>query len=129
MNIFSLKYMLTFGVISMVVLTACTKDSDPVDFRDQYIGKYSVTEYINCYGNCWECSSQKDTVITVSYGLTDSTLHVLGRNVYLDSTGSYYAYHYGLRIWNDSISSNYMNGGLGCGQYEVYIGVRISKEP
>jgi hypothetical protein len=54
---------------------------------------------------------------------------VLGREVYLDSTGHYYAYHYSLRLWNDSISSTFMNGGLGCGQYEIYKGYRISTTP
>ena len=109
---------------------SCDKDdNNPNDFRDKYIGKYQVTESINCYGPCCTCSFQKDTVIIVNYGLTDSTLNVLGRDVYLDSTGSYYDYHYGLRLWNDSISSYFMNGGLGCGKKEIYKGYRISDKP
>lgn len=115
-----------------MVLISCHKKDEPdvsTDFRDKYIGKYQVIETITCYGPCDTCSSIKDTVISVNYGATDSTILVLGRDVFLDSTGSYYAYHYGLRLWNDSISSNYMNGGLGCGQYELYIGGRISNVP
>jgi len=88
-----------------------------------------VKEKISCYGPCGSCFSMRDTIISVNYGKTDSTLNVLGRDVYLDSTGSYYAYHYGLRLWNDSIQSNFMNGGLGCGRYEVYTGFKISDKP
>lgn len=110
----------------MILPGACSKEEDHAnDFRNEYVGKYAVTESINCYGPCGQCSSENDTVIEVRYGLTDSTIIVLGREVCLDSLGSYYAYHYGLRIWNDSISSFFMNGGLGCGQYVVHEGVRI----
>jgi hypothetical protein len=58
-----------------------------------------------------------------------STLSVLGREVWLDSGGSYYAYHYGLNFRNDSIFSNYMSGGLGCGSYISHVGVKISDTP
>ncbi len=54
---------------------------------------------------------------------------VLGREVCLDSTGWFNAYHYGLHLWNDSIWSYFMNGGLGCGRYEIYYGYRISEKP
>jgi hypothetical protein len=113
-----------------ILFYSCDKDENkPIDFRDKYIGRYQVNEKIDCYGPCSTCSSQKDTVIIVNYGLTDSTLSVLGRDVWLDSTGRYYDYHYGLRLWNDSINSHFMNGGLGCGQHEIYEGYRISSKP
>lgn len=99
---------------------------DEFDIRKNYIGKYQVVEKINSYGPCWTYSSEKDTVIIVDFGITDSTLSVLERDVYLDSLGRFGDYHYGLRLWNDSISSYYMNGGLGCGNYEEYDGYRIS---
>jgi len=130
------KFLSVMAIIALGMLTfSCHKDKDinepekPADFRDIYIGKYQVKETINCYGPCGTCSSVRDTVISVNYGLTDSTLSVLGRDVFLDSTGFYGAYHYGLRLWDDSISSNFMNGGLGCGQYIWHKGYRFSNIP
>ena len=130
------KVLLIIGLYTLAIFTiSCHKDNDndepvkPADFRDIYIGKYQVKETINCYGPCGTCSSVRDTVISVNYGLTDSTLSVLGRDVFLDSTGFYGAYHYGLRLWDDSISSNFMNGGLGCGQYIWHKGYRFSNIP
>ncbi len=120
-------------IIVGAISYSCVKDdyniSEHIDKRDGYIGKYQVKEKISCYGPCGSCFSMRDTIISVNYGKTDSTLNVLGRDVYLDSTGSYYAYHYGLRLWNDSIQSNFINGGLGCGRYEVYTGFKISDKP
>ncbi len=117
-------------LFTLLVFASCdTGEADPDDFRDQYVGNYQVHETISSYGfpECGEpYSRERDTVIRVNYGESDTTLFVLGREVWLDSTGSFYAYHYGLRLWNDSIRSTFMNGGLGCGQYEVYEGVRIS---
>lgn len=122
-------------IISFTLLISfifsCKKD-DGNDFRNKYIGKYKVHERISSYGSpsCGEpYNYEKDTVISVNYGSTDSTLSVLNRDVLLDSDGNYYAYHYGLRMWNDSISSNFMNGGLGCGEYVVHIGYKISDTP
>ncbi len=113
-----------------ILIISCENGiNEPTDFRDKYIGKYQVIEKISCYGPCSTCSSQKDTVIVVNYGLTDLTLSVLGRDVKVDSSGWYSTYHYGLRLWNDSINSYFMNGGLGCGQYELYEGFRISDNP
>lgn len=116
-----------------LLIFSCDKDDNkPTDFRDKYIGKYQVHESISSYGfpECGEpYSREKDTVITVIYGDTDTTLNVLGRDVYLDSTGWFSDYHYGLRLWNDSLYSHFMNGGLGCGQNEIYEGYRISSEP
>ena len=102
------------------------------DKRYKFIGKYNVKKTINSYGSpeCGEpYSYETDTTIIVNYGKTDSTLDVFGRDVWLDSTGRYSEYHYGLRLWNDSISSTWMNGGLGCGQYISHIGVKISNKP
>lgn len=111
-------------------LTSCDKeDSTPSDFRDEFRGQYQCRETISCYGSCGTCSTVRDTVISINYGNTDSTIVVLGREVWLDTAGSYYAYHYGLTFRNDSIFSTYMNGGLGCGQYESYVGVKISDTP
>ena len=126
-----LTIVLTLIIIcSGLFFNSCHKDENKsIDFRDKYLGKYQVELSIRCYGPCFTCSSLRDTVIVVDYGLTDSTLSVLGREVSLDSAGYYSAYHYGLRLWNDSISSMFMNGGLGCGQYEVYTGYRISDHP
>jgi len=124
MGIFLLVSVFTGGWL----LNSCKKDNPP-DSRDQYVGKYQVTETITCYGPCATCFSEKDTVIVVNYGLTDSTLSILGRDVHLDSSGFYFSYHYGLTMRNDSIWSYFMNGGLGCGRYEDYVGVRISEQP
>ncbi len=112
---------------------SCDKDdSIPSDFRDDFIGKYQVHKSVNSYGfpECGEhFSREQDTIISVTYGESDSTMHVLGREVYLDSAGWFSDYHYGLRLWNDSIYSHFMNGGLGCGQYEMYEGFKISSNP
>jgi len=112
------------------IFNSCKKDDvKPNDVRAKYIGKYQVHEKISSYGSpeCGEpFNRERDTIISVIYGKTDSTLNVLGRDVYLDSAGNYYAYHYGLRLWNDSIYSYFMNGGLGCGQDEIYNGYKIS---
>lgn len=97
------------------------------DTRLKFVGQYKVVEKIYSYGDpkCGSYSSTRDTIISVKTGATDSTIAVLGRDVYLDSNNEYYAYHYGLQFRNDSIFSTYMNGGLGCGQYEVYTGVKL----
>ena len=117
----------------LVCLNSCTKDAvSPNDFRRNYVGKYQVVEHVSSYGfpECGEpYSREKDTVIIVDYGETDSTLSVLGRDVWLNPSGYYYGYHYSLHLWNDSISSYYMSGGLGCGSYIVHNGIRISDKP
>jgi hypothetical protein len=106
------------------VFNSCNEEKT-VDFREEYIGDYAVVETTECYGPYNTCFSDKDTVITVSYGLTDTTLNVLDREVWLDSNGRFYDYHYELRLWNDRIYSRFMNGGLGLGQYETYEGYKI----
>lgn len=125
--------LISFILVMGLILISCGKDEINLnDFRDKYIGQYQVHERISSYGfpECGEpYSRERDTVICVTYGDTDTTLHVLGRDAWLDSTGRYYDYHYGLRLWNDSIYSYFMNGGLGCGQNEVYEGYRISDKP
>jgi len=139
LNMFIKKY----GTYSVSLIAKNDYGSDIItnsitiklDYKN-YIGKYQAREYISSYGLpeyyviCGEpFSLQRDIVITVDFGLTDSTLSVLGRDVYLDATGWYYDYHYSLRLWNDSIQSYYMNGGLECGQNEYLIGHRISENP
>jgi hypothetical protein len=107
-------------------------DRITIDFQEKYVGKYQVQEELQnyCLPPCDNYYySLKDTIITVDFGTTDSTLIVLGREVQLDSNGFFYAYHYGLHLWNDSIWSYYMNGGLGWGRFEKYIGFRISENP
>lgn len=118
-------------VFLVLIMVSCKKDCDnkSPDFRDEFIGKYSCRYTVSCYGPCFTCYSVTDTVISVQYGNSDTTIFVLGREVWLDSTGSYYAYHYGLNFRNDSIFSTFMNGGLGCGQYQSYVGVKISDTP
>ncbi len=128
----TIKYLVVILIFSGLVLCSCDKnDEEPTDFRDKYIGKYQVHETISgySYSSGVSPSKEKDTIISVLYGSTDSTLKVLGRDVYLDSTGFYSAYHYSLRLWNDSIYSYDMNGGLGAGQKEIYVGYRISNTP
>jgi hypothetical protein len=116
-------------IFSETFFISCDKKGDIAnDYRSKYIGEYQVKKTISCYGPCWTCSSENDTVIKVIYGLTDSTLNVLGREICLDSDGNYFDYHYELKIKNDSIYSNFMNGGLGCGKYEIYKGYRISNK-
>jgi hypothetical protein len=116
--------------LAFFFLTACDKeDNTPSDLRDEFRGQYQCRETVSCYGSCGTCSTVRDTIISIDYGNSDSTITVLGREVWLDSAGSYSAYHYGLYFRNDSIFSNYMNGGLGCGQYESYVGVKISDTP
>lgn len=68
-------------------------------------------------------------MISVRYGATDSTIDVLGRDINMRSGSVFSDYHYSLEISNDSIHSTYMHGGLGCGQYEIYEGVKVSEEP
>jgi hypothetical protein len=121
------------SVIVMMLQVSCNKSPCKChDFRDKYVGKYSVKEEVTSYGFP-ECGDPyhwiRDTVISVNYGATDSTLEVLGRDLFIDSTGYYYSYHYSLRLWNDSLLSYFMNGGLGCGQYEVFKGTRASTTP
>ncbi len=130
------KIRLAIGMICFGVLFyACEKQNTDVsksiistDKRGKYTGTYQVQRVIYCYGPL-NCYSKIDTVIKVSYGRTVSTLLVLGRDVYLDSAGYYSSYHYYLRLWDDSIASSFMNGGLGGGQYENYLGHRISIIP
>jgi hypothetical protein len=117
-------------ILLVMNLSSCDRENQ-FDFRDKYAGKYQVQEELQSYGfpPCGNnFHSLKDTIITVDFGITDSTLIVLGREVQLDSNGFYFAYHYGLHLWNDSISSSFMNGGLGCGRYEIYNGYRISEK-
>ena len=67
-----------FLVLICIHFTSCEKvDSLPADFRDAYIGKYQVHEAVRSYGFI-ECGEpyykERDTVILVSYGNTDSDL-------------------------------------------------------
>jgi hypothetical protein len=116
-----------------LLFNSCEKyENNPTEFREGYIGQYQVHETISSYTfpGCGEpYSLEKDTVISASYGDTDTTLNILGRDVFLDLTGRYNDYHYGLIIWSGSISSYFLNGVLGCGQSENYKGYRISNNP
>lgn len=122
---FRIKKLFSYTLIILSFITlSCEKDAK--DFRNKYTGKYLVTEEVSCYGPCSTCYRLKDTIISVEYGETKQSLSVLGRDVTLDSMGYYHDYHYGLRLWNDSIWSYFMNGGLGCGQRIIYTGAKIS---
>lgn len=99
------------------------------DFRKDVVGKYFVTETINCYGSCANCYSTQDKTISVHYGATDSTISVFGREVYLDANGHFSTFHYDLTLANDSIHSSFQNGNASCGQYENHVGVRTSPIP
>lgn len=127
------KRILLFGILLIMQLFSCKKPIfKQFDKRYKYIGKYSVHKTIKSYGfpEFGEpYSYETDTTISINFGETDSTLNVLGRDVWLDSTGRYGSYHYGLRLWDDSISSIFMNGGLGSGQYISYLGIKISNKP
>ena len=93
-------------LFSIVIFSSCEKEFWKKDFRKKYVGIYQVTEKLTVYGspNCpLGPDSEKDTVIIVDYGSKKNTLFVLGREVELDEDGYYYAYRFGLRIWNDSI--------------------------
>ena len=129
-----MKIFLSFLLLVCLAGIACKKDEkkpdEPhYDFRDVFVGKYHITGTISCYGPCSTCFTNVDSVISVFYGSSDSTMYVFGRNVQLDADGYFNDYHYGLRLWNDSISSYYANGGLGCGQNEVFLGNKISNTP
>jgi hypothetical protein len=91
-----------------------------------------VAEKVGSYGfpECGEPYSwEKDTIISVTYGETDTTLFVLGREIWLDSTGVHYAYHFNIRLWNDSLNAYNRIGGLGCGRVETHEGYRVSDKP
>ena len=117
-------------IAGLIFWAGCSKDRlKKNDYRNQWVGKYQVVETVDSYGPCWDRHTRKDTVISVTYGNSDSTLFVLGREVKLNEEGFYGAYHYALRIWNDSIWSYFMNGGLGCGDHIKHEGYRISEKP
>jgi hypothetical protein len=108
-------------------LNSCEKDKP--DSRDKYIGDYAVLQSVNCYGPCGNCSYQRDTVIRVGYGKTDTTLNVLGRDIYLEADGVCAGYHLSIKILDGYLSASFMNGGLGCGTYENYEGNKIIADP
>lgn len=130
LNIQHITLKLLFSISVIILSFSCKKHNPELirnDFRNKYVGNYQVVKTIESYGSpsCGQYFYTSDTIITVSFGNTDSTLIVLGREVWLDSSESYYAYHYGLIMRKDSIDYNYMNGGLGCGNYEIYKGYKI----
>jgi len=127
MNSWYRKAILIFLI--MAYIGGCEKLVDNEDYRAAFVGKYQVTKEISCYGPCGSCYSMKDTIISVRYGDSDSTIFILGRELKIDTAGVYDGYHYGLRLWNDSIRSYFMSGGLGCGQYIKYEGFKISNNP
>ena len=111
------------------IIFNCRKEkiNSHLDYRSNFTGKYKTKYQVSCYGPCWTCNTVKDTIISVVSAAADSSITVLGRTFKIDISGEYYSYHYGLTFRHDSIFSTYMNGGLGCGAYETYIGYRISK--
>lgn len=107
------------------VLIACHKTSTPSiqtpnDFRDKWIGTYYSKMHIQSYGQCGTpYELDLDTAITVTKSTKDSILQIGSREIVLDSSQSAYGYHFSIHFQNDSLYMNYMNGGLGCGQYET----------
>jgi hypothetical protein len=120
------------GILLLLMFFSCTHDSVifPLpDDRDAYVGKYAVHQTNNCYGPCDTCHSEEDLILVVDYGNTDSTVIFQNHEISISVIESYYAYHYNLRIKNDSLHTWNMSGGLGCGVYIVQDGVRIDKNP
>jgi hypothetical protein len=80
-------------------------DPDFINLIDQYVGEYNVTETFESYGFQGGCPdpiySQKDTIITITSGNSDTTIIVLGREVSINSLGRYSDYHYDLYIENE----------------------------
>jgi len=119
---------LTF-LISICAISACKKEDGKPDFRDSYIGKYELKEYISCYGSAGSCYSEKDVILSLDYGASDSSLSFVGKdNILLDSDGRFFSYHYAFRIWGDSLYS-YESGPLGGGKNIEYYGAKISNIP
>lgn len=125
----AITHILLTGIALSIITWACSKDQTaPVDFRDPYIGQYQVKENIFPYGSCHPndpVPTKKDTVIEIGYGETDTTLSVLGRDIWLDSMNLHHRYHYSLYLTPDSIYSTFLNGGLGCGFTEKHYGRKI----
>ncbi len=120
---------LVFLSIAATLVACKEEDNTPSDFRAEYVGKYNCNVNINCYGALGTCSYNYDTLLSVYYGNSDTTMLFIGREICLDSTDSYYDYHYGLYFRNDNVFSTFMNGGLGGGQYEYIKGMKISDTP
>jgi len=130
MELFPLKFFKGFGIALMLTIFSCSRDAVifPLrDDRDAYVGKYAVHQTNNCYGPCDTCHSEEDLILVVDYGNTDSIVIFQNREIPISVIESYYAYHYNLRIKNDSLHTWNMSGGLGCGVYIVQDGVRIDK--
>lgn len=108
---------------AILVCISCRKEKSSTDFRDAYTGTYKVLLSVNCYG-CSTCAYQKDTTLQVKKGSSDSSILVLGREIILDAEGRYTESRFGVHLWNDSLYISYLNGTLGCGQREVYQGLK-----
>jgi hypothetical protein len=132
MELGPVHFLRSLGVLLLLMIFSCTHDSVIVplpDDRDAYVGRYAVHQTNNCYGPCDTCHSEEDLILVVDYGNTDSTVIFQNREIPISVIESYYAYHYNLRIKNDSLHTWNMSGGLGCGVYIVQDGVRIDKNP
>jgi hypothetical protein len=116
------------------MLNGCASDKDDfTDFRNKYIGKYQVKEMQKNYREPDDdvYSFLRDTIISVNYGNSDSTVEVIGRDVKLNSKGYYSSSYFAMRIWNDSIYCFTIpfEGEDEDGRCEIYSGHRISKIP
>lgn len=136
MNVNHSKYICNWSFLIIflsILFTGCKKEEAVSDHPVyKYIGRYQTHLKVNSYGSVSGnpgYSYEKDTVISVKPGNTQHSLWVLGREIVLDTAGYFYDYHYSIHLWNDSIISTFMNGGLGGGVYEVYTGYRISLVP
>ena len=121
-----MKNVILIVLISAGLLsTSCYKIKiNPNDYRNNLVGKYQATGTIDCYGPCGDCHKEWDSVITINYGSTDSTLYIWGEDIYFSEKET--SYGFGLRLWNDSIFYSMKNGGLGCGQFEYFTGSKIA---
>jgi hypothetical protein len=84
-----------FTLVIGLLLISCKKDKDdtkPTDNRDKYIGQYQVHEKFDCTGFPECAPSEKDSIISVTYGSTDTTLYVLGKLI--DKNGHPNVFYY-----------------------------------
>jgi len=117
-------------IFLILILFSCNKENNNLNKNlSNYIGKYQTVSKFTTFGAMPYSNIEKDTIISVDYGNSDTTLIVLNREVWLDKNREFYDYHYGLQFRNDSIFSTFMNGGLGGGNYEYYVGYKISDKP
>lgn len=126
----SYRYTIIYFAIVILFFSCNKNDENPTDSRDKYIGQYAVWHIINKNGPIEKCGEnyylKNDTIINVSYGETDTTLNILGRDVYLDSLGWFNTEYFNLKLWDKDISIYIENKtSIWCTTYQEYQGHRI----